>query len=36
MTYTFHLREGVCFSNGEKVTPEDWKYSLERSLELGA
>ncbi len=36
LTYTFHLREGVCFSNGQKVTPEDWKYSLERSLEHGA
>ena len=34
--YTFHLREGVCFSDGTPVTAEDWKYSLERSLNEGA
>ncbi len=37
-TYTFHLREGVCFSTGEPVTVDDWVYSLNRvvSREDGA
>jgi len=30
MTYTFTLREGVQFHNGDTVTAEDVKYSLER------
>lgn len=30
MTYTFTLREGVTFHNGEPVTAEDVVYSLER------
>lgn len=30
MTYTFTLREGVMFHNGDAVTAEDVKYSLER------
>ena len=30
MTYTFTLREGVQFHNGDAVTAEDVKYSLER------
>lgn len=30
MTYTFTLREGVKFHNGDTVTAEDVKYSLER------
>ncbi len=30
MKYTFTLREGICFHNGEKVTTEDVKYSIER------
>ncbi len=30
MTYTFTLREGVKFHNGDAVTAEDVKYSLER------
>ena len=34
--YTFHLREGVCFSDGTPVTAEDWEYSLERSINEGA
>ena len=34
--YTFHLREGVCFSDGTPVTAEDWEYSIERSLNEGA
>ncbi len=29
-TYTFHLRPGVKFSNGQPVTAEDVKYSLDR------
>ena len=29
-TYSFTLREGVKFHNGEVVTPEDVKYSIER------
>ena len=36
LNYTFHLREGVCFSDGTPVTAEDWEYSLERSLNDGA
>ncbi|MBQ8536793.1 MAG: ABC transporter substrate-binding protein [Clostridia bacterium] len=36
LTYTFHLREGVKFSNGEPVKAEDWEYSLERSINEGA
>lgn len=30
MTYTFRLREGVLFHNGDAVTVEDVKYSIER------
>lgn len=30
LTYTFHLREGVKFHNGETVTAEDVLYSLRR------
>lgn len=29
LTYSFHLRPGVTFSNGQPVTPEDVKYSLD-------
>jgi peptide/nickel transport system substrate-binding protein len=29
-TYTFHLRPGMKFSNGEPVTAEDVKFSMER------
>lgn len=30
LTYTFVLRDGIKFSNGEEVTVEDVKYSIER------
>lgn len=29
VTYSFHLRPGITFSNGQPVTPEDVKYSLD-------
>ena len=34
VTYTFRLRTGVKFHNGETVTPEDVKYSLEKAAGL--
>ncbi len=30
--YTFHLREDAQFHNGQRVTAQDFKYSIERSL----
>lgn len=33
LLYTFHLREGVKFSNGQLLTVEDVKYSFERVLD---
>lgn len=36
LTYTFHLREGVKFSDGKAVTGEDWVYSITRSIEKGS
>ncbi|MBQ9330149.1 MAG: ABC transporter substrate-binding protein [Oscillibacter sp.] len=30
LTYTFHLRQGVKFHNGDTVTAEDVKYSIQR------
>ncbi len=32
-TYTFHLRDGVVFQDGRKVTAEDFKYSWERACD---
>jgi peptide/nickel transport system substrate-binding protein len=32
LVYTFHLRQGVKFHNGQEMTAEDVKYSLERQL----
>ena len=29
VTYSFHLRPGITFSNGQPVTPDDVKYSLD-------
>jgi peptide/nickel transport system substrate-binding protein len=31
-TYTFNIRKGVKFHNGDILTPEDVEYSLERSM----
>jgi len=30
LTYTFHLKKGVKFSDGKDVTTDDWIYSLKR------
>ena len=35
LVYTFVLHDGLKFSNGQDVTAEDVKYSLERHLEIG-
>lgn len=32
LTWTFHIREGVRFSNGEPVTAEDVAFSLQQSM----
>jgi peptide/nickel transport system substrate-binding protein len=32
LTYTFHIREGIRFQNGEEFTPEDVAYSLQRAI----
>jgi YVTN family beta-propeller protein len=34
-TYTFQLRRGIRFSNGELVRPEDFRRALERDLIVG-
>jgi len=36
LTWTFKLREGVKFQNGDAVTAEDVKYSIDRTMALGA
>jgi peptide/nickel transport system substrate-binding protein len=35
LTYTFTLREGVVFSDGNELTAEDVKYSWDRVVEMG-
>ncbi|MFD2413898.1 ABC transporter substrate-binding protein [Paenibacillus rhizoplanae] len=35
LTYTFVLRDGLKFSNGTPVTPEDAVFSLQRHLKVG-
>ncbi len=32
MTYTFNIREGVKFHNGNDLTPSDFEYTFERGL----
>ena len=34
-TYTFTLRDGLLFSNGSPVTPDDVVFSLQRHLDVG-
>jgi peptide/nickel transport system substrate-binding protein len=34
-TYTFHIREGVTFHNGDPMTPSDVAYSFQRGLLQG-
>jgi len=33
LTYTFHLRQGVTFHNGDPLTSADFKYTFERALD---
>lgn len=32
LTYTFHLRQGICWSDGTPITAEDFVYSWQRAL----
>lgn len=34
-TYTFHLRRGIRYSNGELVRPQDFRRALQRDLVVG-
>jgi YVTN family beta-propeller protein len=34
LTYRFPLREGIFYSSGEPVRPEDFRFSLERAMSL--
>ena len=35
LTYTFQLRSGIRYSNGQPVRPEDFRRAIERNLALG-
>jgi YVTN family beta-propeller protein len=35
LTYTFQLRPGIRYSNGEPLRPDDFRRALERDFELG-
>ena len=32
-TYTFHVQEGLVFSNGDPVTKDDWQFTFDRAME---
>jgi peptide/nickel transport system substrate-binding protein len=32
LTYTFNIRQGVTFHNGNDMTPSDWEYTFERGM----
>ena len=34
-TYIFHIRKNIYFHSGNKLTPEDVKYSFMRELLIG-
>ena len=34
LTYTFHLRPGIVYSNGAPVRPSDFKFALERAFQV--
>lgn len=36
LTYTFHLRDGLKFSDGTAVTGDDWVYSLKRARDTSS
>src|SRR5215472_1501138 len=36
MTYSFHLRPGIRYSNGTLVRPEDFRHAIERVFAIGA
>ena len=33
-TYTFHVKEGLVFSDGSAVTAEDWQWTFDRAMEI--
>lgn len=36
LTWTFKIRQGVKFQNGDPLTAEDVKYSIDRTMQIGA
>ncbi len=32
-TYTFHVQEGLLFSNGDPVTAADWQWTFDRAMQ---